>query len=398
MKMRFHIKMAAVLFTFLIPGILAAQKQTILFEERFDNNAKNWQTGEDEWAIKKIKGGKYYYECKGYLNPNSGTSWSCSPGFSLPPGNVIIECKTKWIKNRNDKGYYNGYGFFVGDYSFQLYGNGDHTIHKWDGTKDVAIVDFSGDNPSLFTGAPGEVNVKIEFLFGRVNFYGNDILLYSGYFSYKGGKFCLVTRHSEIVEFDDIVISKYDEPNLIININKNQGMMMGKQQWMRYNLDVSKFRNGDPIPYAATEEQWIKAAKEGKPAWCYLENDSAKYSTCGKIYNWYAVNDKRGLAPAGWRVSNESDWRVLNEFMKSKEGTREASAGYTFNASQCGWRLFRGNDEQDGRFYVDGGYWWTPVSSDSGTAIAVEANYSGFIYATGPKIKGMGFYVRCIKE
>lgn len=69
------------------------------------------------------------------------------------------------------------------------------------------------------------------------------------------------------------------------------------QRWMVKNLDVAKYRNGDPIPNVTNAEIWSTITTG---AYCYFNNDSATYaSTYGKLYNWYAVNDPRGLAPAG---------------------------------------------------------------------------------------------------
>jgi hypothetical protein len=82
---------------------------------------------------------------------------------------------------------------------------------------------------------------------------------------------------------------------------------------MAENLNVSTFRNGDPIPEAKTDEEWKKAGKEGKPAWCYYENDPKNGAKYGKLYNWYAVNDPRGLAPAGWHVPSDAEWTTLGD-------------------------------------------------------------------------------------
>jgi hypothetical protein len=68
------------------------------------------------------------------------------------------------------------------------------------------------------------------------------------------------------------------------------------------NLDVREFRNLDPIMEAKTDEEWIKAGEQGIPAWCYYENDEKHNARFGKLYNWHAVNDKRGLAPEGYRI------------------------------------------------------------------------------------------------
>jgi len=68
------------------------------------------------------------------------------------------------------------------------------------------------------------------------------------------------------------------------------------------NLDVTTFRNLDHIMQAKTDEEWIRAGWQGIPAWCYYNNDPANNELFGKLYNWHAVNDKRGLAPEGYRI------------------------------------------------------------------------------------------------
>jgi len=73
-----------------------------------------------------------------------------------------------------------------------------------------------------------------------------------------------------------------------------QTVTIGNQVWMTKNLNVDKFRNGDPIPHARTDEEWKKAGENEEPAWCYYESDTRNGEKFGKLYNWYAVNDKRG--------------------------------------------------------------------------------------------------------
>lgn len=98
---------------------------------------------------------------------------------------------------------------------------------------------------------------------------------------------------------------------------------IGDQVWMSKNLDVSTFRNGDPIPQAQTSPAWRKAAQEKKPAWCYYQlskEESKRFGNAeqckiyGKLYNYHAVSDPRGLAPEGWQIANENDWRTLMQY------------------------------------------------------------------------------------
>jgi uncharacterized protein (TIGR02145 family) len=92
-------------------------------------------------------------------------------------------------------------------------------------------------------------------------------------------------------------------------------VVIGTQTWMAENLNVSKFRNGDPIPEAKTKEEWLKAGEKKQPAWCYLDNDSLNGNYCGKLFNWFACNDPRGLAPEGWHIPHFNEWRKLEDFL-----------------------------------------------------------------------------------
>lgn len=81
------------------------------------------------------------------------------------------------------------------------------------------------------------------------------------------------------------------------------------QRWMTRNLNVSTYRNGDAIPKVTDAAQWA-ALTTG--AYCYAFNDSATYAAVyGKLYNWYAVTDPRGLAPEGWYIPSDFEWGTL---------------------------------------------------------------------------------------
>jgi uncharacterized protein (TIGR02145 family) len=89
----------------------------------------------------------------------------------------------------------------------------------------------------------------------------------------------------------------------------------GNQEWMTKNLDVDRFRNGDLIPHAESNEEWKKAGDDEQPAWCYYDNDPENGKKYGKLYNWYAVNDPRGLVPEGWHITSQKEWTSLVEFL-----------------------------------------------------------------------------------
>ena len=125
---------------------------------------------------------------------------------------------------------------------------------------------------------------------------------------------------------------------LVINIlslqaqeNNQKSVQIGEQVWMTTNLSVNQFRNGDPIKQAITFTEWKKAGEKNQPAWCYYQNNTTYGSQLGKLYNWYAVNDPRGLAPAGWHVPTDEEWTKLIE-----QSGGSADAGSTLK-NNGGW-------------------------------------------------------------
>jgi len=108
-------------------------------------------------------------------------------------------------------------------------------------------------------------------------------------------------------------------------LSAQETVTIGTQVWMTNNLNVDKFRNGDPIPQAKTNEEWKAAGENKQPAWCYYDNDPANGAKYGKLYNWYAVNDARGLAPAGYHVPSDAEWTILENQLGSDAGTKMKS-------------------------------------------------------------------------
>ena len=184
---------------------------------------------------------------------------------------------------------------------------------------------------------------------------------------------------------------------------------IGKQVWMTQNLDVDKFRNGEVIPEAKTEGEWKAYADAGEAAWCYYDNDLANGAKYGKLYNWYAVNDPRGLAPAGYHIPSDAEWTKLTDFLG-----REKNVAVTKMKSKTGWNengngtnssgfsgLPGGYRDNLGTFLSIGedGYWWS--SSENYTDNAWDRNLgynSGCVFRLNGIYKEEGFSVRCLRD
>jgi uncharacterized protein (TIGR02145 family) len=192
---------------------------------------------------------------------------------------------------------------------------------------------------------------------------------------------------------------------------------IGTQIWSSKNLDVATYRNGDPIPQVTDPTQWSNLTTG---AWCWYNNDSVAYAaTYGRLYNWYAVNDPRGLAPQGWHVPNQAEWNILVNYidpagadtvcrvcgqsstaggaMKNTIGWNSPNFGAT---NSSGFSGLPGGARMLGEFYYvgDRGFWWSASASTTWAAkhwlllsqnsfVAIDENY-----------KNIGFSVRVVRD
>jgi uncharacterized protein (TIGR02145 family) len=247
--------------------------------------------------------------------------------------------------------------------------------------------------------------------------------------------------------------------SLIFSLNLIQAQIkdvkIGTQVWMAENLNVFYFKNGDAIPVVKTNDEWEIASKKKQPACCFYENQVENGNTYGVLYNWYAVNDPRGLAPIGYHIPSDAEWAKLNAFlggknkvakkMKSTNGwpnfeaevecneciswTPEQKAGLTcsncndsrkikgqksgngsnesgFNALPGGYRDNDGTFfTYDRRYYLIlqnygqlGGFWWSSSQSNPDYVWGNSLYYNNDFLIRTPNIKGKGGAVRCIKN
>jgi uncharacterized protein (TIGR02145 family) len=189
--------------------------------------------------------------------------------------------------------------------------------------------------------------------------------------------------------------------------NTYQLVTICNQTWTQSNLNVSKYRNGDVIPQVTDDAQW-ESLTTG--AWCYQNNNSSNGGTYGKLYNWYAVTDPRGLAPAGFHIPTDTEWTTLTDCLVTNKGGKMKSTGTMlwaqpnfFATNESGFTGHPGgnrwpapNDSFSGTGYD--GYWWSSVEYQGTYAWTRKLNYvDGGVYRA-QRTKKEGLSVRCIKD
>lgn len=206
-----------------------------------------------------------------------------------------------------------------------------------------------------------------------------------------------------------LILSCTSGNDVVTDIDGNvyRTVTIGNQVWMAENLLVTHYRNGDPIDYIASNVQWSNTSAG---AYCNYNNDTTHAKTYGRLYNWYAVNDPRNIAPEGWRIPTQEDWQMLVNYLGG-----DTIAGGKLKAINTGWlHPNNGATNESGFTALPGGYRYTP----NGTFYTLGSNgywWSAFttiqLYSWTPRVfedfanvnresyyKTYGFSVRCIKE
>jgi uncharacterized protein (TIGR02145 family) len=192
-------------------------------------------------------------------------------------------------------------------------------------------------------------------------------------------------------------------------------IVINGQEWMQQNLAVTKYRNGDPIPTGLSNTTWQNTTSG---AYSIYNNDAANNISYGKLYNWYAVNDSRGLCPTGWHVPSDAEWTTLINYLDPNQnpsafGTQSSVAGgkmksttgwnapNTAATNESGFTGLPGGDRASSGAYVDiGDYggWWSSTEDDSGSAwYRLLYYYNSTVYRFNAN-KRYGFSVRCVRD
>lgn len=206
-----------------------------------------------------------------------------------------------------------------------------------------------------------------------------------------------------------------------IDGNRYNSVIIGTQEWMKENLNVSKYTDGTIIPQITNQTQWANLTTG---AWCYYNNDPANGAIYGKLYNWYAVvgiHDaasltnpalRKQLAPIGWHVAQSQEEQIIlfnalggvGVGSKLKEaGTAHWISPNSGATNSSGFTGLPGGFRANGIFFLLGtnGYWFGASETSANNfqfqgGLALQNDWTDAGLLTGKKSDGHS--VRCINN
>jgi uncharacterized protein (TIGR02145 family) len=202
-------------------------------------------------------------------------------------------------------------------------------------------------------------------------------------------------------------------PVTVIDSTVSDTVRIGSQLWMKINLNTTHYRNGDVIAMVTDQTSWGTLTTG---AWCYYDNDSAVHgATYGKLYNWYAVNDPRGLAPAGYHIPSDAEWTTLETALggdlvaggaMKDTGTTHWDIPNTEATNSSGFTGLPGGildyNVSTGygacRYVSVAGFWWSSTESSASKAWGRHLNADNSKINRDENDKVSGFSVRCIRD
>ena len=196
---------------------------------------------------------------------------------------------------------------------------------------------------------------------------------------------------------------------------------IGDQCWFAENLRTTTYADGTLIPAGLTDGEWTSTTSGATAVYgessSSCESGSPDIDACdevqslaeyGRLYNWYAVDDVRGLCPAGWHVPTDGEWTELGDYITSQgfvgtEGTAlKSTTGWCcngngvdqvgFTAKSGGFRWNPGNFGMAGYF----GRWWASSLNDYlpwSRTLSPGAELERWAYDARD-----GFSVRCLRD
>jgi uncharacterized protein (TIGR02145 family) len=180
-------------------------------------------------------------------------------------------------------------------------------------------------------------------------------------------------------------------------------IVIGSREWLQENLRVRHYNNGDLIINLPNSTDWTNTYSG---AYCYYDNNITNQTTYGALYNWYAVNDSRRIAPPGWHVATQADWEDMLTALgginlagpKMRITTPQYWPTNSNNTNESGFSAVPGGGRTSGNYITlySSAVFWSSTSSASSVAMAYNLS-ADYLYNASASWND-GKSVRCVKN
>ncbi len=192
-------------------------------------------------------------------------------------------------------------------------------------------------------------------------------------------------------------------------------VQINEQVWMKENLKVTHYQNGDEIPTALNKDDWVNLTSGAYAVYGDDYLNTEIIDMWGNLYNWYVVNDERGICPIGFHVPSKVEWSTLVTFLGgsssaggkmkkpsqndwnyySDEISEQATNESNFSATATGYRHYN-----NGNYQSLGGqaYFWASTNENDNNAWRLNLSYNSSNATLETLNKRYGFSIRCLKD
>jgi len=201
--------------------------------------------------------------------------------------------------------------------------------------------------------------------------------------------------------------AKYNQAQTVSDYDGNvyQKVTIGTQVWLKSNLKVTHYNNGDPIPNVTDGTQWHNLTTG---AYINYNNSTDTANKYGRLYNLYTVTDSRKLCPTGWHIPNSSEIVTLRiaagNTMVAGENLKETGTTYWHDpnlaTNSTGFSAFGGGDATDYATFSglkESAYFWTTASGTVGQLTAFNVDHDDNAFYSNDYEPYHGFSVRCLQ-
>jgi uncharacterized protein (TIGR02145 family) len=272
--------------------------------------------------------------------------------------------------------------------------NNSTTLNLTDGVTVTVRGNYTHEANAVVNLEAGTVLSIVGSITDNGGSYSGDGEIYLNNVDVYGCTDSLALNYDENAEINDG--SCYHDVVTDIDGNEYQAVQIGDQLWMKENLKVTHYNNGDEIPTGYSDNDW---AGLSTGAYAVYDDNPSNAETYGNLYNWYAVDDNRIIAPEGWHIPTDDEWQVVVDYLGGapvagakikEEGTEHWNSPNIVATNESGFTAFGGGfRHRDSGNYDDNkewGYFWSSTSNETNSGHAWSRVLASYNIAVQPGI------------